>query len=530
MLPLQPSFERLALNRATFGARASDVAYVQQVGWQTWVEEQLSPPPGDDPEVAQHISTSTLHIKYSAKTNAFGGWDAVDEHRPLTALSASALELWDIYQQRNKTLPNQEVTRVVEEVVAATWIRATHSAYQVREVMVDFWHNHFNVAAQESPAVRIGTAAYDRDAIRPHVFGNFRDMLEANATSVSMLFYLDNAISKASTPNENYARELLELHTLGQGAYLGTTDPNTVSKNASGTAIGFTDFDVIEASRALSGWTVGSGDRLGKHGTLPLTGDFHYEPLFHNTAATTFMGHSLSELTGPMAQGQKVLDIAAAHPATAEFLCRKICVRLFGDAPPLDVIDAAVETWMVHQDAHDQLRRVMETILLSSHIGSPASKVKQPFEKNIAFLRAVGATVVPHRSMFNLLKQTPDQIFTWPAPNGHPDVNGYWLSSAALMTQWNGLLTILNRPLTQISITDQSIDTDSIFELVEDWVDRIIGFELPAHKMDALIDFAMAQNGILTYVGQKSASATAVENQLRKLVGLIATADEFAYR
>jgi len=529
MLPTQASFARLALNRATFGARPADIAYVELVGWDAWVQEQLSAPSGDDPEVAQHLANATLHIKYPAKDNNFGGWEAVDEERPLTALNASALDLWEIYRQRNKTLPGKEVNRVVEEVVAATWIRAAHSAYQVREVMVDFWHNHFNVAAKESPAVRIGTAAYDREAIRPHVFGNFREMLEANATSVSMLFYLDNAISKASTPNENYARELLELHTLGEDAYLGTVDPNSVAKDASGTAIGFTDQDVIEASRALSGWTVGSGNRIGKLGSLPLTGEFHYEPLLHNTSADTFMGHSLSDQSD-MAQGQKVLDVAANHSATAEFLCTKICRRLFGDAPPANVIDAAVDTWIANQNSSDQLRHVMETILLSAEIGDPAVKVRQPFEKNIAFLRAVGATVVPHRSMFNLLKQTPDQIFSWPAPNGHPDVNGYWLSSAALMTQWNGLLTILNRPLTEASITNQSIETNSVMELVEDWVDRIIGYEPSGGKLDALIEFAMTQNGILTYVGQKNSSANTVEYHLRRLVGLIATADEFAYR
>lgn len=529
MLPVQPSFERLALNRATFGARTADEAYVQQIGWSAWVADQLSPPQGDDPELAGLVESATLNIKYNAKDNAFGGWKALNEDRPLTALTAAPLDLWNTYKQQNKTLPGKEISRISEEVVVATWMRAAHSTYQVREVMVDFWHNHFNVAAKEAATVRTGTAAYDRDVIRPNVFGNFRDMLEANATSVSMLFYLDNAISKAKTPNENYARELLELHTLGEGAYLGQVDPATVEKAASGVAVGFTDEDVIEASRALSGWTVGSGNRLGKK-KLPLTGEFHYEPLLHNTEAQSFMGVDLSALIDDMAQGRAVLDVAANHEATATFLCTKICRRLFGDAPPETVVAAAVDTWMAHQTAPDQLRRVMETILLSPEIGEPAAKVRQPFEKTIAFLRAVSATTVPHRSMFNLLKQTPDQIFTWPAPNGHPDVDGYWLSSTSLMSQWNALITVLNRPQTSVSITDESVATDSVIELVEDWVGRIIGYELPPEKMDALIDFAMGLNGVLTYVGQKNSTAKTVEYHLRRLVGVIATADEFAYR
>jgi uncharacterized protein (DUF1800 family) len=530
MLPAIPSFERLALNRATFGARSVDESYVQKIGWTAWVEDQLSPPAGDDPTLSRYIASSTMNIKYSAKDNKLGGWGAVNEDRHLTALNTSALGLWEIYRQRNKTLPTKEVRRITEEVVAATWIRATHSAYQVREVMANFWHNHFNVAAKDSLAVRTGTAAYDRDAIRPHVFGNFREMLEANATSVSMLFYLDNAISKPATPNENYARELLELHTLGQEAYLGQVTPSTVTKNSNGVATGFTDDDVITTSRALSGWTVGSGTRMRKLGTLPTTGEFHYEPFLHNTDAALFMGKDLSGLRDDMAQGRAILDIIATHEATATFLCTKICVRLFGDTPPTNVLNAAISAWMSHQSQPDQLRQVMKTILLSPEIGAAASKVRQPFEKTVAFMRSVGATAVPHRSMFSLLRKTPDQIFTWPAPNGHPDIDGYWLSSAALITEWKALLTVLGLPMTGVSITDESLATTSVNKLVEDWVGRIIGFELPGTKMDDLIDFAMGLNGVLTYVGQKSSSARTVENHLRRLVGVIAAADEFAHR
>ncbi len=530
MLPTKPSFERLALNRATFGARLADEAYTQKIGWSAWVEEQLSPPPGDDDVVANLINNSTLNIKYNAKDNKYGGWQAIDENRPLTALSATPFELWQIYTTRNKTLPFKEVSRISEEVIAATWMRATHSSYQLREVMVDFWHNHFNVAIKESAAVRTGTSVYDRDVIRPHVFGNFRDMLDANATSVSMLFYLDNASSKAKIPNENYARELLELHTLGQAAYLGQAPLDTVSANAEGIALGFTDNDVIHASRALSGWTVGTGNRISKKLTLPLTGEFHYETELHNTQAGLFMGRDLSSLSESMDQGRAVLDVIANHEATAEFICTKICRRLFGDAPPQNVLNTAVSTWMSTQDQPDQLRYVMEAILLSEEIGLPAVKVRQPFEKTIAFMRAVGATVRPHSSMFNLLKQTPDQIFSWPAPNGHPDVNGYWLSSTALMTEWNALLTVLNRPMTEISVTNESILTTSVTKLVEDWVARIIGFELADNKMSALIEFAMTLNGILTHTGQKNASPKAVESHLRRLVGVIASSDEFAYR
>ncbi len=296
-------------------------------------------------------------------------------------------------------------------------------------------------------------------------------------------------------------------------------------------ANGFTDDDVIEASKALSGWTVGSGSRIGGFvGRLPVTSEFHYEPLMHNTTAGTFMGQDLSSLTADLAQGLAVIDAAAYHEETAGFIVTKMCRRLFGDDPPGNVVDAAITTWMDNRFASDQLKQVTETILLSPEIGSSASKLRQPYEKTIAFFRTVNATVVPHRSMFNKLKKTPDQIFTWPAPDGHPDVDGYWLSSTSTMTQWNALLTGLNRPLTDVSMTDESLATNSVTELVEDWVGRMIGYELSAEKMDALIDFAMTRNGILTYVGEKNSPSNLVEAQLRQLVGLIATTDEFAYR
>ena len=534
MLPSQPSFERIALNRVTFGARASDEAYPQSIGWDSWVAEQLNAPAGDDSEVAQLIANATLHIQYAAKTNAYGGWAAVNEDRPLTALSKSPLELWDIYLQRNKTLPGKEVNRIAEETVAATWMRNTHSAFPVREFMVDFWHNHFNVAVGEGPTVRTGLAIYDEEVIRPNVFSNFRTFLEADATSVAMLFYLDNAISKAEQPNENYAREVLELHTIGARAYLGEEYENwdDVPGATEQQAIGYTDQDVIEASKALSGWTVGSGSRIGRGmGVLPKTGEFHYEPQMHNETAGHFLGVDLSQYKSDLEQGRRVLDVAAYHESTAIYTCERICHHIFGDFLPSNVLDASVQTWMDNQTHPEQLKLVMDTILMSPEIGElDPAKVRLPYQKTIAFLRAVGATVMPHRRMFNILKNTKDTLFTWPSPDGHPDYNGYWLNASSTLGTWNSMLTVLNSPMTDVSITDESLATSSVTELVEDWVGRIIGYGLQVEKMDALMDYAMSKNGILTYVGQKNSSTSTVEYHLRQLVGLIATSEEFAYR
>ena len=235
-LPLEPSWERKALNRTTFGCRDVDEQYVQQVGWQTWVEEQLDPPDGDDAEVAQHIAAQVMHIEYEASDpvkldDDAEGWEAVDEWRPLNYLSMAEDELYQVLIYAGDRHPWDEVWRVYVETMNGVYLRAAHSSFQLREVMTDFWLNHFSVWNDGDNIMRLSILPYDRDVVRPRVFGNFRDMLGAVAQSTAMMWYLDNARSPAELPNENYARELMELHTLGEDAYLGTVDPDTVDKD-----------------------------------------------------------------------------------------------------------------------------------------------------------------------------------------------------------------------------------------------------------------------------------------------------------
>lgn len=189
-----------------------------------------------------------MNIRYGAYTNTEVGysWLAVNEDRPLDYLQMSNAQLWAA--ARNPFRDYFERMRSIFELTAATYIRNTHSSYQLREYMADFWFNHFNVYHDKDEQTRNGLIAYDRDVIRPNVFGNFRAMLEAVATSVSMLRYLDNANSEADRPNENYAREVMELHTMGRAAYLGK-----IPDGGDLSARGFTDDDIVQASRALSG-------------------------------------------------------------------------------------------------------------------------------------------------------------------------------------------------------------------------------------------------------------------------------------
>ena len=222
-----------------------------------------------------------------------------------------------------------EFDRIGKELNAVTWIRNSRSIYQLREVMVDFWNNHFNIGRQADFYATAALPVYDLAVIRPRAFGNFLDLLTAVATSASMLRYLDNASSTAAHPNENYAREILELHTLGRPAYAGVGRPGAKALKAGDVAKGFSDQDIIQASARCPGWTLEQG-QAGPDGPLSFTGKFVFNPVQHNTGAGVFMGVDLSKLEGE-AQGKAVLALIANHPATADFVCTKIARRLFGD-------------------------------------------------------------------------------------------------------------------------------------------------------------------------------------------------------
>lgn len=537
MLAAEPSFERIALSRVTFGARDVDEAYVQSVGWDAYVEEQLNPPEGDDPALAAHLAAQTMQITYRGEETPQGGWPDVDEDRPLNYLNADTETLFNIALQSGKTVSFAEQARIQQEIAAASWIRAVHADYQIREFMVDFWHNHFNIGAQDNQFASVTLLVYDREAIRPLVLGNFREMLEANATSTAMLLYLDNAVSVAELPNENYARELLELRTMGEDAYLGVSNPSSspvgLGNNIGVKAPGFTDEDIIVASQALSGWTIEFGQQIDTiGGRAPFTGNFLYNPLQHSTEAKDFMGVGLHNLDEPMEQGRKVLDIAAGHPATAEFICSKLTRRIFGDAPPAAVTERAVEAWTTHKDAPDQIKKVLEAILLDGpEIGElPQTKIRRPFERIMALFRTTDTFVNAHPFMNFLFAAMNDGLFAWPAPNGRPDVNGYWLSSSSNLSTWNYALFLHYFEEFASSFTAQTPESaqNSALQTVEYWVQRMIGYEPDSDLITILADDASGPAGVLTTIN--FGTAENVETTYARLAALISTSEAFSVR
>lgn len=533
-MPTTPSANRCALNRITFGARDVDEQAVTLMGWTGWVEAQLAAPPGDDEDLAAHLSAQTLPIKYAAADPATtrGTWPAVDEIRPLNYVNKPPADLWFLHRNAGGSISTAERTRVRQELAAATWIRNAHSRYQLREFMVDFWHNHFNISKNENEGATVLLPVFDRVAIRGNALGNFRTLLEATATSGAMLIYLDNYLSTSTTPNENYAREIMELHTLGGEAYLGVGADGQTPVDHTGTPVGFTDRDVLQASRAISGWTIQYGQR-GPSANLPSTGEFIYNSRQHHTGTGSILGRDLSRLTGDMAQGRAFLDAIATHPATARHVCGRLIRRIFGNVAPLGALNRAIAAFNAYAYEPDQIAHVLRAILLTGDeiFSTTARKVRRPYERILAMIRTTDMVLTASPSMNNALDRLSDGLFAWPAPDGRPDVDGYWLATGANLATWNLLFQVPNWREVQTSLaaqTPQSAAT-SPTATVEYWARRMVGSDLSTSQMNILIADQASDNGAPAMISERRSSAT-VENAYRRLISLIATTDIFSLR
>lgn len=542
MLPPTASFERLALNRITFGAREADMKDVRDRGWAVWVAEQLAPPPGDEEAIIDRLARQTMRIAYAVQLPAGNspGWPAVDERRRLNYLRADIATIWDMVGKTEISIAPNERARIQQELNAATWVRNTHAHYQVREFMADFWSNHFNVGRQEDVYAAAALAVYDLEVIRPRVFGNFRDLLEEVAKSAAMMRYLNNAVSGAAAPTENYARELLELHTLGASVYRGLSGAargagaDVVSIDGLEVASGFTDADVVQAARALSGWTIEHG-QPGPSAALPFTGRFIYNPLQHHAGSGAFMGVDLAPLRAPMAQGRKILDIVAAHPATAAFVCGKLCRHIFGDSPPPSVVERAIFAWTANRHRPDHIKRVLLAILLGDDqsgrdMAAAPVKLRRPLERMIALFRSTDTNVNLFDRAADALVSLGDGLYAWPTPEGRPDSNAGWLSAAAALRFWNLMFDVMDHPAFTTSFAAQTPKEAfaSPETVIEHWVGRMVGHALRPEAMKVLIEDVLTPFGVMA--AHRSGGIANIEKALRRLAVLIATSPEFALR
>ncbi len=428
------ALDELWLNRLTYGATPALRAETALIGRAAWFEAQLAMPI-EDAGVASRLSAARLQIVYDAESDQEGNsWPALDEMRGLTSLTRDPAENvrlvdWSI------GMSYTERARPADEVIAATLIRAVHSPAQVHEMMVGFWHDHFSVNAQKNEFTAAFFPGHD-DVLRLHALGNFRQMLGAVAQSPSMLYYLNNDESRASPANENFARELLELHTLGAGAYLNDTYAawRDVPGAEAELAEGYIDQDVYEVARAFTGWSVGDGRELAEGENAPQSGTFNYVEAWHDPYQKRILGREFAPQRARLADGDEVLDILARHPATARHITEKLAQRFLADAPPADLTAHLADIFLATADAPDQIAQVLRALVLSPAFGTvPAAKVRRPFEYLTALYRATGAEITATTNAHAWqLARAGWQIHTYGPPTGHPDTAAAWTGASTL--------------------------------------------------------------------------------------------------
>jgi uncharacterized protein (DUF1800 family) len=476
----------LVLSRLTFGARPGDLERVKTMGVDAFIDQQLDPDSIDDTALAAKLgklptlgmatpvlieqytppkpaplpsptpaTTKTAASAQSATNqNAGSGQEKTEAGRMPAVPGEAAMKMEKPESQtaaneqkpgaeevkkpadnvqktdasQNKpaapkpTPPPKNPQMVVTELQRAALLRAVYSERQLYEVMVDFWENHFSIYAYKDND-RYLLTSFDRDTIRPFAMGRFRDLLGATAHSPAMLFYLDNWRSSVARPypatkdkpagvdgglNENYARELMELHTMGVDG-------------------GYTQKDVQEVARCFSGWTIQKPNEEGL---------FLYRPGLHDKGEKIVLGHKILA-GGGIADGERVLDILATHPATAHFIASKLARRFIRDDPPPSVIDRAAE---VFRKTDGSIRETLRAIITAPEFFSPSAyraKIRSPFEYVVAALRALNAETDVDAAVPDWTKRMGQQVFGRVTPDGYPDRAEQWLSAGAMLARFN---------------------------------------------------------------------------------------------
>lgn len=437
------------LSRITFGARPADIERVRQIGVRAFIEEQLSPDSINDTALAKRLEKlPTLNLTTPTIAEQYNPPKPKPVFTP-TPDTAKMPESAPTPQTSPTVTPKPTPTpkapqHVVTELQRAKLLRAVYSERQLNELVVDFWTNHFSIYANKD-ANRWLMTSFDRDSIRPYAMGRFRDLLGATAKSPAMLYYLDNWQSsilreyKATKDrpartvggiNENYARELMELHTLGVDG-------------------GYTQKDIQEVARCFTGWTIRKPNEEGL---------FVFNPAAHDNGEKTVLGVTIPA-GGGIADGERVLDILAKHPSTAKFVATKLSRRFIGDDPPKAVIDAAAKTFLATDGS---VTETLRTILSSQAFLSPAShrnKVKTPFEFVASALRVTGAETDANRPVLDWISRMGQPVYGRVTPDGYPDRASEWLSNNDLISRFNFASALAMNTLKGTSLDSAKLAT-----------------------------------------------------------------------
>src|SRR5687767_5867950 len=394
------------LNRLGYGPRPADVRRVLARGLEKYVDNQLHP--GPDAEVDTRLrALSTIHYPLS--------------------------QVLSIYNADNRA-----IGPLIDEFQAAKLIRSAHGQNQLQEVLVDFWFNHFNVYFADG-FTRYSFMAYERDAIRPFVLGRFRDLLGATAAHPAMLFFLDNFTNRADVNqggrvipglNENYGRELLELHTVGVDA-------------------GYTQDDVRDAARVFTGWGI---DNINN------AGNFVFRANQHDRGAKRVFGLEVPA-GGGKEDGDRLLDYLSAHPATARFVSWRLAQRFVADDPPARIVDGMASTFL---STGGDVAAVMRTMVGSAEFWAEAfggGKVRTPFEYVVAAIRAVEGQVTGGRAVAAQLAGMGMGLYASVSPTGYSNRGSEWLNSSSHLARMNFGLDLAAGAIPGVTIDSRSLIT-----------------------------------------------------------------------
>lgn len=398
------------LNRIGFGPRPGDVERVRGLGIAKYVDQQLHPERMDDRALDGRLDS--VHSIRMSTSEILAKYPRPQQFARLLGLRLTDSQPNDQNQRRRLLAQYMEQglkppQLLLQELIAQKIIRAVHSECQLHEVMTDFWFNHFNVFWGKN-ADRWLTTAFEMNAIRPYVLGKFKDLLMATAKSPAMLFYLDNHVSSAQRGiNENYARELMELHTLGVDG-------------------GYTQKDVQEVARAFTGWTIDAPQR---------SGEFMFRPRMHQTGRKLVLGRSLD--AGGIRDGEEVIDILAKHLSTSRFISTKLVRRFVSDDPPESLVQRVAG---VYRSTDGDIREMMGAILNSEEFSSPAAlraKTKTPFEYAVSAIRTLNGASNGSPQLGQTIARMGQPLYQCQPPTGFPDRGDYWMSDGAVIERLN---------------------------------------------------------------------------------------------
>lgn len=521
-----PTLARLAYSRLGFGARPGDVDFGNDVGqFNAYVDAQLSIETIDDS--AWDAMLAAMPRKDSSGTDL----------PPLNATTRQIQQYRAGAEQRNL----YAVGELSNYLTKVTYARALFSKKQLYEVMVDFWTNHFNTTFSSSEY----KYWEDHHAHRRYALGNFRSLVGASARSPAMLLFLSNRYSDGSNPNENYGRELMELHTLGS--------TNRIVGDANFGKLNYTEVDVHRVAGILSGWT-----NVHSPGDEFRFNDSPYWPTHDFSSKEIWLGgNPFGSPTpyripyGGVEQGEALLDILAAHPSTAWFISRKLCRRFISDDPDNFCPNAVAAGAQAFISSHGDIRTVLRAILKHDDFrNSWGQKVKRPFEFYISALRAMNVAQFPPPNTLDPaaandwelnghLDSIGQHLFEMPPPTGYPDFKAAWMDSNQIFSRWSLGNALIRRYFGEYqqdqstgwkAVAPQNAALDAFIggagQTATQVADRLIGICL-GRSMDAADRAAL-----INYLGSNNPSAviTSQTFTLRAFIGVLIASPYFQWR